>query len=118
MADSVAGKGAAEKTPASHEVDATPSLLRPDQVILRPLVTEKGVHRSSRHNAYAFEVAKGATKADVRKAVEQLFNVKVLRVHTQNRKGKPRRSRFKSSYTKDWKKAIVKLDAEHRIELF
>ena len=108
----------AEKTPAPHEVDATPSLLRPDQVILRPLVTEKGVHRSSRHNAYAFEVAKGATKDDVRKAVEQLFNVKVLRVHTQNRKGKPRRSRFKSSYTKDWKKAIVKLDAEHRIELF
>jgi large subunit ribosomal protein L23 len=114
----VAGKGAAEKSPAPHEVDATPSLLRPDQVILRPLVTEKGVHRSSRHNAYAFEVAKGATKDDVRKAVEQLFNVKVLRVHTQNRKGKPRRSRFKSSYTKDWKKAIVKLDAEHRIELF
>ena len=117
MADSNAGKMAAEKA-AAEEVDATPSLLRPDQVILRPLVTEKGVHRSSRHNAYAFEVAKAATKDDVRKAVEQMFNVKVVRVHTQNRKGKPRRSRSKLSRTKDWKKAIVKLDAEHRIELF
>ncbi len=94
------------------------SVLRADQVILRPLVTEKGVHRSSRYNAYAFEVAKSATKVDIRRAVEELFNVKVVRVHTQNRKGKPRRTRFKATHTRDWKKAIVKLDAEHRIELF
>lgn len=93
-------------------------VLRADQVILRPLVTEKGVHRSSRYNAYAFEVAKNATKVDIRRAVEELFNVKVVRVHTQNRKGKPRRTRFKATHTRDWKKAIVKLDAEHRIELF
>ncbi|MBA4016754.1 MAG: 50S ribosomal protein L23 [Pirellula sp.] len=94
------------------------SVLRADQVILRPLVTEKGVHRSSRYNAYAFEVAPSATKIDIRRAVEELFNVKVVRVHTQNRKGKPRRTRFKATHTRDWKKAIVKLDAEHRIELF
>ena len=93
-------------------------VLRSDQVILRPLVTEKGVHRSTRQNAYAFEVAKEATKIDIRKAVEELFNVKVLRVHTQNRKGKPRRTKTRMSRTRDWKKAIVKLDAEHRIELF
>ncbi|MBL9092471.1 MAG: 50S ribosomal protein L23 [Planctomycetaceae bacterium] len=105
----------AEST-AKNEAEA--SVIRSDQVILRPLVTEKGVHRSSRHNAYAFEVAKDATKTDIRRAVEELFNVKVLRVHTQNRKGKPRRNRFKSVYTRDWKKAVVKLDAEHRIELF
>jgi large subunit ribosomal protein L23 len=92
--------------------------LRPDQVILRPLVTEKGVHRSTRHNAYAFEVAQSATKIDIRKAVEELFNVKVVAVHTQNRKGKPRRTKMRMSHTGDWKKAIVKLDAEHRIELF
>ena len=102
----------------SEKVKEVQSLLRPDQVILRPLVTEKGVHRSTRHNAYAFEVAKGATKTDVRRAVEELFNVKVLRVHTQNRKGKPRRTRTRMSHTGDWKKAIVKLDGEHRIELF
>src|SRR5438132_851477 len=64
--------------------------LEPHQIILRPLVTEKGMHRSSRYNAYAFEVSRMATKHDVRRAVEELFNVKVIHVHTLNRKGKPR----------------------------
>lgn len=92
--------------------------LEPHQIILRPLVTEKGMHRSTRHNAYSFEVNSLATKHDVRRAVEELFNVKVLRVHTMTRKGKPRRSRSRLGHTKDWKKAIVKLDAEHRIDFF
>jgi large subunit ribosomal protein L23 len=92
--------------------------LEPHQIILRPLVTEKGMHRSTRHNAYAFEVNRQANKHDVRRAVEELFNVKVLRVHTQNRKGKPRRTKFSSGHTKDWKRAIVTLDAEHRIDFF
>jgi len=94
------------------------ALLSPHQIVLRPLVTEKGMHRSTRYNAYAFEVNTLANKLDVRRAVEELFNVKVVRVHIQNRKGKPRRTRFKNGYTKDWKKAIVKLDAEHRIDFF
>ena len=68
--------------------------LEPHQIILRPLVTEKGMHRSTRYNAYAFEIHRQATKIDVRRAVEELFNVKVVAVHTQNRKGKPRRTRF------------------------
>ena len=92
--------------------------LVPHQIVLRPLVTEKGMHRSTRYNAYAFEVHRDATKDDVRRAVEELFNVKVVRVHTQNRKGKPRRTRFSSGHTKDWKKAIVKLHSEHRIDFF
>ncbi len=92
--------------------------LLPHQVIVRPLVTEKGVHRSTRHNAYAFEVNRLATKLDIRNAVEHLFNVKVEAVRTINRKGKPRRSRFRSGQTRDWKKAIVTLHSEHRIELF
>ena len=88
------------------------------QVILRPLVTEKGMHRSTRNNAYAFEVHNLATKTDVRRAVQELFNVKVLAVHTQTRKGKPRRTRFRSGTTGNWKKAIVTLDKEHRIDFF
>ncbi len=76
------------------------------------------MHRSSRYNAYAFEVNRMATKVDVRRAVEELFNVKVTHVHIQNRKGKPRRSRFRMGRTQDWKKAIVKLDPEHRIDFF
>jgi large subunit ribosomal protein L23 len=103
---------------ASEIISTTTIRLEPHQIIVRPLVTEKGMHRSTRHNAYAFEVNRQANKHDVRRAIEELFNVKVLRVHTQNRKGKPRRTRFSSGYTKDWKKAIVTLHAEHRIDFF
>ena len=53
--------------------------LEPHQIILRPLVTEKGMHKASRNNAYAFEVSRMAGKDDVRRAVEQLFDVKVVR---------------------------------------
>lgn len=92
--------------------------LEPQQVVLRPLVTEKGVHRSTRNNAYSFEVHSQATKVDVRRAVEELFNVKVLAVRTQNRLGKRRRTKFRQGMTKPWKKAIVTLAADHRIEFF
>ncbi|NOY28630.1 MAG: 50S ribosomal protein L23 [Planctomycetes bacterium] len=101
-----------------HIPQTTSIKLEPHQVILKPLVTEKGMHRSTRCNAYGFEVNRLATKADVKVAVEELFEVKVLKVRTQNRKGKPRRTKMRFGYTKDWKKAIVTLDAEHRIELF
>lgn len=103
-----------ETNPEEH----SPSNLPSHQIVLRPLVTEKGMHRSSRYNAYAFEVNRQANKYDVRRAVEELFNVKVIRVHIQNRKGKPRRSKFRMGRTQDWKKAIVKLDSEHRIDFF
>ena len=101
-----------------HIPAATKVVLEPHQVIVRPLVTEKGMHRSSRNNAYAFEISRLATKEDVKRAVESLFDVKVVKVATQNRKGKPRRTRFRGGATKDWKKAIVTLDAEHRINFF
>ena len=77
------------------------------------------MHKASRCNAYAFEVSRMAGKDDVRQAVEQLFDVKVVRVNIQNRKGKPRRSRGSASgSTNAWKKAIVTLDPEHRINFF
>ncbi len=88
------------------------------QVILRPLVTEKGVHRSTRYNQYAFQVNTLATKVDIRRAIEELFDVVVTKVRTQNRKGKPRRHRFRYGHTKSWKKALVTLDDEHRIDFF
>ncbi len=93
-------------------------ILEPYQVVLRPLVTEKGVHRAARNNAYSFEVNRLASKDDVRRAVEELFDVKVVRVNTQNRPGKPRRTRYRQGTTKAWKKAIVTLDPEHRIDFF
>jgi large subunit ribosomal protein L23 len=104
---------------ASAETTDTPSgLLAPHQIILRPLVTEKGMHRSTRYNSYAFEVNRNANKHDIRRAVEELFHVRVLSVHTQNRKGKPRRTRFSIGHTKDWKKALVKLHPEDRVDFF
>jgi large subunit ribosomal protein L23 len=100
--------------------DALPAKLqlKPHQIILRPLVTEKGFHKAERYNSYAFEVNRMAGKQDIRRAVEELFDVKVVRVNTQNRKGKPRRTKFRWGRTKAWKKAIVTLDPEHRINFF
>ena len=92
--------------------------LESHQIILRPLVTEKGVHRATRNNQYAFEVNALATKHDVKRAIEELFEVSVEKVRTQNRKGKPRRHKFRYGYTKNWKKALVTLDSEHRIDFF
>jgi len=102
----------------ARDVTKTKLELAPHQVILRPLVTEKGMHKASRFNAYAFEVNRMAGKEDIRRAVEELFDVKVERVNTQNRKGKPRRNKFRWGTTKAWKKAIVTLDSEHRIDFF
>ena len=101
-----------------HIPQKTSIKLEPHQVVVKPLVTEKGMHRSTRCNAYSFEINRLATKADVKRAVEELFEVRVLKVRTQNRKGKPRRTKMACGYTNNWKKAIVTLDPEHRIELF
>jgi large subunit ribosomal protein L23 len=93
-------------------------VLNPYQVILRPLVTEKGTELSERHNAYTFEVHKKADKTDIKNAVEELWSVRVRKVRTQNRKGKPRRHKMSHGYTKSWKKAIVELHEEDRIAFF
>lgn len=102
----------------ARDVTKTKLQLAPYQVILRPLVTEKGMHKATRYNQYAFEVNRLAGKDEIREAVEELFDVKVVGVNTQNRKGKPRRTRFRWGRTKAWKKAIVTLDSEHRIDFF
>ena len=88
------------------------------QVILRPLVTEKNMHRSTRYNQYAFEVNQLANKVEIRRAVEELFDVRVTKVRTQVRRGKPRRHRFRYGSTKNWKKAIITLHDEDRINFF
>ena len=92
--------------------------LEPYQVVLRPLVTEKGTHLSEKFNTYTFEVSNQATKTDVKKAVEELWDVRVTHVRTQNRKGKPRRHKMAYGYTNSWKKAIVQLHEEDRISFF
>jgi large subunit ribosomal protein L23 len=83
--------------------------LEPYQVILRPLVTEKGTHQSTHHNTFPFEVNPWATKDEIKAAAEELFGVHVKKVNTQNRVGKRRRYRFKMGKLPDWKKAIITL---------
>ncbi|MEM8911760.1 MAG: 50S ribosomal protein L23 [Planctomycetota bacterium] len=92
--------------------------LEPHQVLLKPLVTEKGVHRATRNNQYAFQIHRDATKLDVRQAVEALFDVKVEKVRTQTRKGKSKRFKYRIGRTADWKKAVVQLHEDHRIDFF
>lgn len=92
--------------------------LEPHQVVLRPLVTEKGTHQFTRHNAYSFEVNQWATKEQIKAAVQELFNVHVEKVRTQTRLGKKRRYRFRVGTLPSWKKAIVTLHGEDRIEFF
>jgi large subunit ribosomal protein L23 len=87
-------------------------------VIIKPLVTEKSTHQQATRNSYAFQVNVKANKHDIKHAIEKQYSVKVADVRTMNRKGKPRRSRYKMATTSAWKKAIVVLDENSRIELF
>jgi large subunit ribosomal protein L23 len=87
-------------------------------VIIKPLVTEKSTHQQATRNSYAFQVNPGANKHQIKDAIERQYNVKVKDVRTMNRKGKPRRAKFKMTTTSDWKKAVVVLDENSRIELF
>ena len=88
------------------------------QVIIRPLVTEQGMHFANVRGAYPFEVARGANKVQIKQAVEKLYNVKVSRVRTANRKGKLRRRGRHFGRTPDWKKAVVYLEPDYHIDLF
>ncbi|MDX2038099.1 MAG: 50S ribosomal protein L23 [Isosphaeraceae bacterium] len=92
--------------------------LEPYQIVLRPLITEKATHLSERHNAYTFEVNTMATKTEIKNAVEVLFDVKVADVRTQNRRGKNRRYRLTVGRMRNWKKAIVKLHPDYRIDFY
>lgn len=92
--------------------------LEPYQVVIRPLVTEKGTHLSEKYNSYTFIVHPLATKDDIRNAVQELWGVRVEKIRTQNRLGKPRRHRMHLGRTKGWKKAVVTLHDEDRIAFF
>jgi large subunit ribosomal protein L23 len=93
--------------------------LEPHQVIVAPIVTEKGTHQSQHKRAYPFQVNLWATKIQIKAAVEELFNVHVDKVRTQNRLGKQRRFRFRKGRLANWKKAIVTLHKDSpAIEFF
>jgi large subunit ribosomal protein L23 len=93
--------------------------LEPYQIVLRPLITEKGTHQSTHRRAYPFEVNLWATKTEIKAAAEELFGVRVQKVRTQMRQGKQRRFRFKMGRLSNWKKAIITLTEDSApIEFF
>ena len=81
----------------------------PEEIIMAPVITEKS-NDEMQMGKYTFEVNKKATKVEIAKAVEKLFNVKVLNVNTMTVKGKTKRVRYVEGKTSDWKKAIVTID--------
>ncbi len=87
-------------------------------IIVRPLVTEQGMHFASTRNAYSFEVNKKANKIQIKQAVEQLYSVKVTDVRTANVRGKPRRRGRNVGMTRSWKKAVVVLHNDYHIDVF
>ena len=80
-----------------------------EDIIIRPVITEKSSD-GLQEGKYTFEVNKKATKVEIAKAVEKLFEVKVLKVNTMNVKGKEKRVGVHVGKTSDWKKAIVTID--------
>ena len=81
----------------------------PEEIIVRPVITEKS-NDEMQSGKYTFEVNKKATKVEIARAVEKLFEVKVLNVNTMIVKGKTKRVRYVEGKTSDWKKAIVTID--------
>lgn len=87
-------------------------------VIRRPLVTEKSSIGREEQNLATFAVDPRATKHDVRRAVEQLFDVRVVRVRTMRQPRKKRRVGMKIGRRAEWKKALVELAEGQSIEFF
>ncbi len=90
----------------------------PQQIIVRPVVTEKSTDLSSQLNKYVFEVAKRANKIEIRKAVEMVFGVRVTDVHTMVVRGDIRRVGRYFGRRAAWKKAVVTLHAGDSIDFY
>lgn len=92
----------------------------PREIVIRPLVTEKGTRTSQdpASRAYPFEVLPTANKVQIRKAVEQIYSVRVIDVRTAQVRGKPRRAGRGMTVTRHWKKAVVKLHPDDHIDVF
>ena len=88
-------------------------------IIIRPIISEQSMEQND-INKYAFEVARDANKIEIKKAIEEIFSVKVDKVNTLNTVGKKKRTgRYPEGYTATWKKAVVRLTEDSKsIEFF
>lgn len=90
----------------------------PEEVVVRPVITEKSSTLQYEENKYTFQVALDAHKPEIREAIEQLFDVRVRKVRTMNYRGKKRRVGRHEGRKSDWKKAIVELAEGDTIDVF
>jgi large subunit ribosomal protein L23 len=88
------------------------------QIVRTVLITEKGTVLRETQNQYFFEVARDANKIDIKRAIETIFKVKVDNVRTMQLRGKVKRQGRWVGKRNDWKKAIVTLKPDQKIELF
>ena len=86
-------------------------------IIKSPIITEKSTDLTGKYNKYSFAVDRRANKIEIKKAIQELFKVKVLKVNTVKMRGKQRRVRFRQGKTPDWKKTVVTLREGDKIEL-
>ena len=92
--------------------------MRPEDIIIKPILTEKG-YDGIPEKKYTFKVAKGANKTEIKIAIEQLFDVKVQSVNTVNVRGKMKRMGRTQGLTSSYKKAVVQLKKDSKaIEFF
>jgi large subunit ribosomal protein L23 len=91
--------------------------MHPYQVLVRPIISEKSTMLLPLHQ-YSFEVSKEANKMQIREAVELAFKVNVLNVNVIHVPGKMRRMGRHRGYTSSWKKAVVTIRPDQRIEIF
>jgi large subunit ribosomal protein L23 len=87
------------------------------QVIRQPIISEKS-YALIAENKYTFRVHPQAHKTQIRSAVEEVFNVRVVDVRTMRQKPKPKRRGYTTGQTRSWKKAVVELAPGERIEVF
>jgi large subunit ribosomal protein L23 len=90
----------------------------PRSIVRKVLITEKGTLLREMRNQYFFEVACDANKIEIRRAIENIFKVKVDSVRTMQLRGKVKRQGRWVGKRNDWKKAIVTLQPDQKIELF
>jgi large subunit ribosomal protein L23 len=90
----------------------------PRMIVRKALITEKGTALRELRNQYHFEVARDANKIEIKAAVEAIFSVKVDHVRTMQMHGKVRRQGRYVGRRSDWKKAVVTLQPDQKIELF
>lgn len=91
--------------------------MRADEIIISPILTEKSNGLRENHK-YSFVVDRRANKIQIEAAVVELFKVHPVAVNIINVGGKPRRVRYRAGYTSSWKKAIVTLKDNEKIQIF